>query len=88
MIINHLIPFEINISLLIDIVEKYRLEAEIEELVQTSFLGAETRYSENEALLNMKLKNQKKNLIKVQVYYYFTNYWSTLDHKESLNIVS
>jgi putative IMPACT (imprinted ancient) family translation regulator len=60
MIINHLIPFEINISLLIDIVEKYRLEAEIEELVQTSFLGAETRYSENEALLNMKLKKNKK----------------------------
>jgi hypothetical protein len=32
MIINHLITFDINISLLIEVVETYRFTAEVEEL--------------------------------------------------------
>jgi hypothetical protein len=60
-IIDHLISFDINISLLIDVVEKYRFEAELEELIEIvralDILGAEKRLSEYEALLYMKLKD-------------------------------
>jgi hypothetical protein len=59
-IIDHLIIMDINISLLIDIVTKYRYEAELEELIEIvralDILGAEGMLSEYEALLYLKLK--------------------------------
>jgi hypothetical protein len=59
MIIEHLLTFDINISLLINVVEMYRLEAEIEELVEIvrafDILGAEIRLKEYEVLLWLKI---------------------------------
>jgi hypothetical protein len=64
-IIDHMTTFDINISLLIDVVESYRLEAEIEELMEIvralDILGAEKRLSEYEILLYIKLKSIEKN---------------------------
>jgi hypothetical protein len=64
-IIDHLITLDINVSLLIDVVEKYRFEAELEELIEIvralDILGAETRLSEYEALLYVKLKEIEKD---------------------------
>jgi hypothetical protein len=65
-IINHLITMEINIPLLIEIIESYRFEVEIDELVEIvrsfDILGAERRLSEYEALLYMKLKAVEPNV--------------------------
>jgi hypothetical protein len=67
-IVDHLITLDINISLLIDVVESYRFEAAIEELVEIvrslDILGAENRLSEYEALLYMKLKETSNDGLK------------------------
>jgi hypothetical protein len=61
-IIEHLITMDINISLLIDIVESYRFEAEINELLEIvisfDISGAERRLSEYEVLLYLKLNGE------------------------------
>jgi hypothetical protein len=58
-IIDHMITFEINISLLIEVVESYRFDVDIEELVEViralDILGAELRLSEYEAILFLQL---------------------------------
>jgi hypothetical protein len=65
MVIDHLITMDINIPLLIEIVETYRFEADIEEVVEMvrsfDILGAAKRLSEYEALLYMKLKDTLKS---------------------------
>jgi hypothetical protein len=62
-IVDHLITMDINVSLLIEIVENYRFEAEIEELVEIvralDILGAERRFLEYEAVLYIKLTEMK-----------------------------
>jgi hypothetical protein len=62
-IIKHLINMEIDISLLMDVVEKYRFDLEIEELIEIvralDILGAEMRLSEYEATLYMTLGEEE-----------------------------
>jgi hypothetical protein len=64
-IIDHLITMDIKISFLIDIVENYRYNLEIEELVEIvrsfDILGAEKRLFEYEALLYIKLNEIEEN---------------------------
>jgi hypothetical protein len=59
-IIDHLTTVDINISLLLNVVESYWYDLEIEELVEIvrslDILGAELRCSEYEAVLYLKLK--------------------------------
>jgi hypothetical protein len=63
-IIDYLMTFDIKISLLIDVVESYRLEAEIEELVEIvrafDILGAEKRLEEYETMLYLQLDGLEK----------------------------
>jgi hypothetical protein len=66
-IIDHLITMDINIPLLVDVVENYRFDAEIQELVEIvrslDILGAEKRLLEYEGLLYMKLKEIERNTV-------------------------
>jgi hypothetical protein len=59
-ILDHLTVFDIDIPLLLNMIESYRYEAEIEELVELvralDILGAEERFSEYEAILLKKLR--------------------------------
>jgi hypothetical protein len=59
-IIDHLITMDIDVSLLIDVIESYRFDLEMEELVEIvrafDILGAQRRLSEYEAVLYMKWK--------------------------------
>jgi hypothetical protein len=59
-IIEHMTAFEINMAWLIDMIESYRFQAEIEELVEIvralDILGAERRLLEYEALLYVRLR--------------------------------
>jgi hypothetical protein len=60
-VIDYIIGFDINLSLLINVVESYRFEAEMDELIEIvrsmDILGAEMRLSEYEAILFLKLKD-------------------------------
>jgi hypothetical protein len=53
--------FDINVSWLMDVIDKYEYEGEIEELVEIvralDILGAEKRLSEYEAILYIALEN-------------------------------
>ena len=64
-ILEHLMMFDIDVPWLMEVIESYRFEAEIDELVEIvralDILGADRRLSEYEALLYMKLKERKKN---------------------------
>jgi hypothetical protein len=64
-IMEYLATFEINISLLMDVIEEDRFEAELEEVVEIiralDILGADKRLSEYEAVLYLKLKKSKKD---------------------------
>jgi hypothetical protein len=65
MIIEHLVTFDMNLSMLVDVIERYRLEGEIEELVEIvrclDILGAERRLSEYEGALWIKLRGSTQN---------------------------
>jgi hypothetical protein len=64
-IIDHLITFDINLSLLIGVVETCRFDLGIEDLVEIvramDILGAETRLKEYEALLYLEFRKSTKN---------------------------
>jgi hypothetical protein len=64
-ILEHLMMFDIDVPWLMEVIDRYRFEAEIGELVEIKraldILGAEKRLSEYEALLYMKLKEREEN---------------------------
>jgi hypothetical protein len=64
-IIDHLLILDINVSLLIDVIESYRFNSTIAELVEIvralDILGAEKRLAEYEALLYLRLKIEGTN---------------------------